>query len=1562
MPSIINPSQNLLYVAGNLVVEDFITIYKDTNVLGGLTVSGDTTLINLYSNNITNSEEITTEQLTVTQLTTLENSTIINGNLTVNGVNTNEIGTPANVIENYYGDQMQVNDLVVLNSANIPDLTVDIFTANSITAQTELISLGTTELQETTVDGTLSATGNVVFNAAFEMLDAEYKKDFFDDPVGFTVFVKKDGDDTRTGRSEAGAVATIRRGLEIARQLRVETESTILVSVGPGIYVEDGGLEIPERCAMISKAGQYVTEIHASELCRNEFRNMILLNSGSYAQGFTFRGQVVDDFDDPSGGFAYAFAPGAYILRSPYVRDSSQVSNEPYQEIAPPLDPATGNPLVGRGGGMMLADRAVINQNSVYPGTLCFGATPRSPNGLGYVAKNGAFVNGISSLTIFQRCSFYALNGGQLTLNNSGTQFGDISLRATGNIDVVVPEEVSSTDILLSNIEVADAILANTDVIVDAVWDDLVANGPDRFGNANGSPDYVPWQSTSTYDQAKCARDLSFIIDAVRRDLILGTDYNTVTAGMAYQRADSAYVLTDQLAETIDSINYARDQILALSGITSSATITNLFATITSYISLTPPAYPSISYPATPGSTYQDADKAAASAAMQSNRATIISALTSWIGTNFPSLSYDVAKCERDTGFILDALSHDVRYGGNTASVASARAYFVGTVNQLDPDNSNPAEITATIAAYQELKNIIDTYVLTAPEQTYIESMLDIIIEVLTDGSLDNIDAELEIEFDGLTADEFNWIGSNKTSVISDTIVYINGTLGIVSQYDVAKCARDIGLIIDSVAQDLVMRTNYNSLTAGMAYHRGVAGSQYVLSNQFNNTLAAIDYVEKEIMELPISQDAKDTVRALFENVYVGIRTGDLKHEIIYDTPGLYPYNQDKCFRDVGFIIDAVMLDLILETNYNSRIAGESYQRASSGYPANGQTAQTVYAINYAKNYIANLSIDPISVTNINNLFTEITTIIETGNVSPFYFTETYSELGATGTHKVASDDLQSNVSVLQDGTITFLDTNYPRVEYDETKCRRDVGYLVDALTHDILYGGTFAMVNAARAYFVDTDGTINPGEETLIGEGESEATIAAFENLKTLINDIITTDDEQLRVSLLLDIVINALSAGTSLYIPEPIEPGSTIGAPTITDYTTVLARKGLIQRATVEYVNSDLPADLGWLPTTNADDARDLIIANKELIIDDTITYAEATYPALLSGNVEVCRRDAGFLIDGLLHDITYGGNFATLRLADAYYEDGNLVITVGEKPATIGTWNYLSGILESVVQGTYPGQQVYPYNTGTTDEANVVADLMSIVVNYIDNPIANPLPNEELPGTSWVEANALNDYNSIISAIPTIQLDTLSYTNSLFDNYYESKCKKDEAGLLKAISLDMRAGTQMVTKAFSQGYFRYDGVLAIPSSQLTAFNYVWDAIKVLIQAEAGGAGTDEGIMLGELIDALKSTVNNPVKIQFGSLVESLAHQFNNAGAGVNQNALPLNLRRPGFNRPVPFSVLQEGGGRVRWSGADEINNQYFAGGTRINGQTGKFEGRPFDISVRAIARRLANSRGAF
>lgn len=287
--------------------------------------------------------------------------------------------------------------------------------------------------------------------------------------ISRVVYVSQDGNDENDGLDATSAVASVARGLEVARSM----SGPIEVSVSPGHYYEDGELEVPEECSVCSTGGQYVTTLYATE--GNEEKNMFLVNSGSYIQGFGFRQQRVDDLDDPTGGFAVAFKPGAKIMRSPYMRDLSQVSQYVPNAISAPLDQANANPLVGNGGGVLLADRAVLDADSSFPYMLAFGATPRSPNGLGYVAKNGAGINGIGSISVFSRCSFYALNGGQITLNNSGTQFGDISMRSKGSTQVVDPAQPSVE--YPANLTDSGVVSAYADAAVDTMWDNMLVEG-----------------------------------------------------------------------------------------------------------------------------------------------------------------------------------------------------------------------------------------------------------------------------------------------------------------------------------------------------------------------------------------------------------------------------------------------------------------------------------------------------------------------------------------------------------------------------------------------------------------------------------------------------------------------------------------------------------------------------------------------------------------------------------------------------------------------------------------------------------------------------------------------------------------------------------------------------------------------------------------------------------------------------------------------------------------------------------------------------------------------------
>jgi hypothetical protein len=63
---------------------------------------------------------------------------------------------------------------------------------------------------------------------------------------------------------------------------------------------------------------------------------------------------------------------------------------------------------------------------------------------------------------------------------------------------------------------------------------------------------------------------------------------------------------------------------------------------------------------------------------------------------------YSTATCKRDVGYIIDAVTYDVLYGGNSQTADAADSYYDGAVFRIDG-----REKPATIAAYYFIKTII---------------------------------------------------------------------------------------------------------------------------------------------------------------------------------------------------------------------------------------------------------------------------------------------------------------------------------------------------------------------------------------------------------------------------------------------------------------------------------------------------------------------------------------------------------------------------------------------------------------------------------------------------------------------------------------------------------------------------------------------------------------------------------------------------------------------------------------------------------------------------------------
>jgi len=67
-----------------------------------------------------------------------------------------------------------------------------------------------------------------------------------------------------------------------------------------------------------------------------------------------------------------------------------------------------------------------------------------------------------------------------------------------------------------------------------------------------------PFSSSFTYNQATCARDIGYIVEAVIYDLLFGGNSQSVYAGSSYYSATATTVISSQKAQSVAAINYAK--------------------------------------------------------------------------------------------------------------------------------------------------------------------------------------------------------------------------------------------------------------------------------------------------------------------------------------------------------------------------------------------------------------------------------------------------------------------------------------------------------------------------------------------------------------------------------------------------------------------------------------------------------------------------------------------------------------------------------------------------------------------------------------------------------------------------------------------------------------------------------------------------------------------------------------------------------------------------------------------------------------------------------------------
>lgn len=382
-------------------------------------------------------------------------------------------------------------------------------------------------------------------------------------PVENTIYVQKNGSDANTisGNTWDEAYLTIEKAVEKAWTRDGEIT---LIDIGPGIYTTQGTIDLPDNCI--------IRGVHRSVIIRPEAgfeeRNVFRLGSGCFVEGLLFEGWRLDSLDNPTVGFAFCFRPGAVITRAPYVHKVAVRTTPYWGTVAPPLDRENGNPLVGRGAGVVLADGAVCSQYSVYPNIMTWGATPVSHNGIGYVAKNGALINAVNAVSLWAHKHFLALSGGQIILSSCSTQFGDYTMVASGTRQLIIPTEVAD-GILSIQTAAATAIDTATNTIINNMWNNLVSNGYTTGWTAE--------------DEEFTRRDAGTFLQSIEWVLQTGNEKPMLdfARGLFDTQGNKVYSI-DKEAAFIHSFEFMRDAIISLAGVnaTSDAIVTALVSAL----------------------------------------------------------------------------------------------------------------------------------------------------------------------------------------------------------------------------------------------------------------------------------------------------------------------------------------------------------------------------------------------------------------------------------------------------------------------------------------------------------------------------------------------------------------------------------------------------------------------------------------------------------------------------------------------------------------------------------------------------------------------------------------------------------------------------------------------------------------------------------------------------------------------------------------------------------------------------------------------------------------------
>lgn len=698
-------------------------------------------------------------------------------------------------------------------------------------------------------------------------------------------YVSETGSDNNDGKTLTNAFRTLDKALEVVQPgTAITPGDTIFVKSGD--HVVNNPLTIPKFCSIIGDnlRTTFIKPLNVSE-------DIFYVNTGCYVNGFTFK-------NHRDGAAVVAFPPdgsAGVITTSPYIQNCSSITSDGVgMRIDGDLVGGTKSMVcdaftqINVGGiGVHLLNRGYAQLVSIFTITCDIGIKAESGGLCSITNSNCSFGNyglwatGVSdplytatlvdsalelATEIRVRGVAYKPSYGDaikvdgiqqyLTVNNSTTIF------STGNSPLYTKNEGGYPN--------AAAILQANDSANGYISNKVVAHIDEKL------PDILIENSIRQ-------RDVPFLIEAVASDLVSG-GYGATKQKAKYYFDNVLATFEPNRQGTSDAIRYVAtlvDEILE--GTADSART----------LGLTPEDSAADIIKGLINDFADDitANFVDAAAILNNNKGKydyVANEVIDYVTDNFPNLEYDSNKCRRDIRFLFEAVASDITTGGREEVERASRYYFTAVTSTFEGQRSQTSDAIRFINTLipEVLNPTLDSNREPVQDGIYYDSALTAAVD---SGASRNITQLINLYADAVDGQYVNAVSIirnnlglvvdsdddpeptertkgpdyvNATGVISNKVIdYISDRVSNAdssgdvfyqfTDYDSTKCRRDVGLILQSVANDMIAGGVENSELSARLYWTGVAPT---FEDQRLPTAAAVKYIGDELIEPLLDQ------------------------------------------------------------------------------------------------------------------------------------------------------------------------------------------------------------------------------------------------------------------------------------------------------------------------------------------------------------------------------------------------------------------------------------------------------------------------------------------------------------------------------------------------------------------------------------------------------------------------------------------------------------------------------------------------------------------------------------